>query len=222
MLISMLAQTIVSGFQRRHPRDDGCAWANSCACARAALRVLLQILVGAILVMTAMMCGVKAYVDAHVLPHVEAGHKKKEKKKDKKKEEPKEKQDTWQVLRYGLCSKPPARPNCGLWVQQQPGLIIHGKPLFSTKTCRKQRRSSRFSSWQEACEHACWLTVEAATLLFQVEVRGAAALVLCRSSPRIFNLVLLVMGYGTAHKLFGFVWKGQMKVRACRPFLQDR
>jgi hypothetical protein len=34
----------------------------------------------------------------------------------------------------------------------------------------------------------------------------------CRSSPRIFNLVLLVMGYGTAHKLFGFVWKGQMKV----------
>jgi ATP/ADP translocase len=36
----------------------------------------------------------------------------------------------------------------------------------------------------------------------------------CRSSPRIFNLVLLVMGYGTAHKLFGFVWKGQMKVSA--------
>uniref|UniRef100_A0A383WNC7 ADP,ATP carrier protein n=1 Tax=Tetradesmus obliquus TaxID=3088 RepID=A0A383WNC7_TETOB len=33
-----------------------------------------------------------------------------------------------------------------------------------------------------------------------------------RSSPRILNLVLLVMGYGTAHKLFGFVWKGQMKV----------
>jgi hypothetical protein len=41
----------------------------------------------------------------------------------------------------------------------------------------------------------------------------------CRSSPRIFNLVLLVMGYGTAHKLFGFVWKGQMKV-SMQPLLQ--
>jgi ATP/ADP translocase len=44
---------------------------------------------------------------------------------------------------------------------------------------------------------------------------AVAALLACRSSPRIFNLVLLVMGYGTAHKLFGFVWKGQMKVGAC-------
>lgn len=34
----------------------------------------------------------------------------------------------------------------------------------------------------------------------------------CRSSDRILNLTLLVMGYGTAHKLFGFVWKGQMKL----------
>lgn len=27
------------------------------------------------------------------------------------------------------------------------------------------------------------------------------------SSPRIFNLTLMVMGYGICHKLFGFVWK---------------
>ncbi|KAF8060041.1 AATP2 [Scenedesmus sp. PABB004] len=34
---------------------------------------------------------------------------------------------------------------------------------------------------------------------------------LLRSSPRILNLTLLVMGYGISHKLFGFAWKGQMK-----------
>eukprot|EP00775_Hariotina_reticulata_P006953 gene6953-7169_t len=35
---------------------------------------------------------------------------------------------------------------------------------------------------------------------------------LLTSSSRILNLTVLVMGYGIAHKLFGFVWKGQMKV----------
>lgn len=35
---------------------------------------------------------------------------------------------------------------------------------------------------------------------------------LLTSSPRILNMTLMVMGYGICHKLFGFVWKGQMRL----------
>lgn len=35
---------------------------------------------------------------------------------------------------------------------------------------------------------------------------------LLTSSPRILNMTLMVMGYGICHKLFTFVWKGQMRL----------
>lgn len=33
-----------------------------------------------------------------------------------------------------------------------------------------------------------------------------------RESPRIRNLAMLVVGYGVAHRLFEFTWKGQLRV----------
>jgi AAA family ATP:ADP antiporter len=40
----------------------------------------------------------------------------------------------------------------------------------------------------------------------------AESIAVLRSSPKIGNLALLVMGYGVAHRLFEFAWKGQLRV----------
>jgi AAA family ATP:ADP antiporter len=34
----------------------------------------------------------------------------------------------------------------------------------------------------------------------------------CRPRRKLLSLLLQVMGYGICHKLFGFVWKGQMRL----------
>lgn len=33
-----------------------------------------------------------------------------------------------------------------------------------------------------------------------------------RSSPRIGNLALLIIGYGVCHRMFEFAWKGQLRI----------
>lgn len=39
----------------------------------------------------------------------------------------------------------------------------------------------------------------------------ADSLAVLRSSPKILNLALLVVGYGVSHRLFEFAWKGQLR-----------
>lgn len=39
----------------------------------------------------------------------------------------------------------------------------------------------------------------------------ADSLAVLKSSPKIMNLALLVIGYGVSHRLFEFAWKGQLR-----------